>query len=206
MKILAINGSHRPGKNTAAMLNIVLEEIKADGFSTELLELYEYNIKLCKSCNKCLAKPECAIKDDDMALIGEKMVNADAIIFGSPVYFGNVTGIFKIFIDRTRWLHMCKNLLDGKIGASLTHAGLRNGGQETTQMILERFIIAHGMRVVEARDPEQGIYNGGAMGVMFDFLEGDTIHWKKDVSQDAVAVKMCRSLGRNILKALKNKK
>jgi multimeric flavodoxin WrbA len=97
---------------------------------------------------------------------------------------------------------MCKNLLDGKIGGALTHAGLRNGGQEFTQMILERFIQAHGMRVIEARDPEKGVFNLGAMGTMFDSMEEDKIRWKKDVSYDPLTVKMCRSLGRNILKAL----
>lgn len=202
MKVLAINGSHRPGKNTATMLNYVLEEISSNGLSTELIELSSCNIKLCKSCNRCLMKPECAIQDDDMVSIAEKMMAADAIILGSPVYFCNVSSMFKIFSDRTRWMHMCKNLLDGKIGGALTHAGLRNGGQEFTQLILERFIQAHGMRVIEARDPEKGVFNLGPMGTMFDSMDGDNIRWKKEVSVDYLAVKMCRSLGRNILKAL----
>jgi multimeric flavodoxin WrbA len=202
MNVLAINGSHRPGKNTATMLNYVLEEIRPHGLSTELIELSGCSIKLCKSCNKCLMKPACAIQDDDMAGIAEKMMNADAIILGSPVYFCNVSSMFKIFSDRTRWMHMCKNLLDGKIGGALTHAGLRNGGQEFTQMILERFIQAHGMRVIEARDPEKGVFNLGPMGTMFDDMDEDKIRWKKDVSFDPLTVKMCQSLGRNILRAL----
>ncbi len=202
MNVLAINGSHRPGKNTATMLNYVLEEIRPHGVSTELIELSSFNIKLCASCNKCLMKPACAIQDDDMAGIAEKMLAADAIILGSPVYFCNVSSMFKIFSDRTRWMHMCKNLLDGKIGGALTHAGLRNGGQEFTQMILERFIQAHGMRVIEARDPGKGVFNLGPMGTMFDAMDEDKIRWKKDVSHDPLTVKMCRSLGRNILRAL----
>jgi len=203
MKVIAINGSHRPGKNTAAMLNIVLDEIRTAGFTGELIELCNYKIKLCKSCNKCLVKPECAIKDDEMSDIAEKMLSADAILLGSPVYFANVSSIFKIFIDRTRWMHMCKNLLAGKTGAALTHAGLRNGGQEFTQIILERFIQAHGMHVIEARDPDKGVYNLGPMGMMFDSLKDDKIRWKPDVLEDALAVSMCCSLGRNIVRALK---
>lgn len=205
MQVLAINGSHRPGKNTAIMLNLVLEEIKIGGFSTELIELSECNIKLCKACNKCLMKTECAIKDDDMSLLGKKMLESDAIILGSPVYFSNVTGLFKTFIDRSRWMHMCKNLLDGKIGAALTHAGLRNGGQEFTQNILERFLQAHGLHVVEARDPDTGVYNLGPLGAMFNSFDGENIRWHKDVTKDTLTVYTCRSLGRNILKALKNK-
>jgi multimeric flavodoxin WrbA len=205
MKVLAVNGSHRPGHNTAAMLNMVLDEVKAEGFEAELIELYKHKIRLCKSCNKCLMKPECAIKDDDMAMIIEKLLAADAIILGSPVYFGNVSGIMKIFIDRSRSMHMCKNALDGKIGAALTHAGLRNGGQEMTQMILERFLQCHGLHVVEARDPETGIFNGGPLGTMFDSMVGENIKWKKDVSEDTLTVKTCSSLGKNIVRLLKQK-
>ena len=203
MKVLAINGSHRPGKNTADMLNMTLKIIESEGISTELVELSKLEIKLCLSCNKCLAKPECAIQDDDMSGLAEKMLNADAIIFGSPVYFSNVSSLFKMFIDRTRWMHMCKNMLDGKIGASLTHAGLRNGGQELTQMIIERFIQGHGMHVVEARDPEKGVFNLGPMGTMFDSMKGDRVNWKRDVSKDELTVMMCHSLGRNILRWIK---
>ncbi len=203
MKVLAINGSHRPGKNTAAMLNMALEEIAAQDVLTELVELSEVDIKLCLSCNKCLMKPECAIKDDAMAGLAKKMIEADAIIFGSPVYFGNVSSLFKIFMDRTRWMHMCCNLLDGKIGAALTHAGLRNGGQEFTQMLLERFTQGHGMHLVEARDPDKGVFNLGPMGTMFDSLKGENIKWKRDVSEDPLSCMMCRSLGRNILRWIK---
>ena len=56
--------------------------------------------------------------------------------------------------------------------------------------------------MVEARDPEKGVFNLGPMGTMFESIDGDNIRWKKDVSHDLLTVKMCRSLGRNILRAL----
>ena len=205
MKVLAVNGSHRPGKNTATMLKLVLEEVEKDGGETELLELAECRIELCKACNRCLRQSECSIKTDDMASIGEKMMAADAIVLGSPVYFSNVTSLMKIFIDRSRWLHMCKNVLDGKIGGALTHAGLRNGGQETTQIILERFLQSHGLYVLEARDPSSGAYNLGPLGTMFESLEDGKISWKKGVMEDALAVMLCRSLGRNIVNKLRER-
>lgn len=202
MKILAINGSHRKGKNTAAMLSLVLEEAAAAGAETELLELPDYNIKPCLSCNRCLRKTECSIKDDDMEAIAGKMLAADAIVLGSPVYFANVTGMMKNFMDRTRWMHMCRNMLHGKVGAALTHAGLRNGGQETTLDIMVRFLIGHGLYVVDSRNQDGGVHNLGAMGTMFEGLNGDTVVWKKGVREDALAVLECRGLGRNIVKQL----
>jgi len=180
MKVIAINGSHRQGKNTATMLMLVLEEIEGGGGKTELLELPDFRISVCRACNSCLRKPECSIQDDDMSFLAEKMMAADAIIIGSPVYFANVTSLLKIFMDRTR----C---------------------QEITQIILERFLQAHGLQVVESRDPQSGIYNLGPLGTMFESMEDEKVRWKKGVLEDTLTVKMCRNLGKNILQRLKER-
>ena len=202
MKALGINGSHRRGGHTSKMLDLVLEVIQTADVETELLELTEFNIRRCVACNRCLRNPECSIQDDDMALLAEKMEAADAIIIGSPVYFCSVTSLLKTFMDRTRWMHMHRNPLDGKIGAALTHAALRNGGQELTQIVIERFLLAHGLYVVEARENGFPRYNLGPMGTLFDSLEGDTIRWKKGPLDDELTVRMCRILGRKILEKL----
>ncbi|MDN5347055.1 MAG: hypothetical protein PWP65_619 [Clostridia bacterium] len=202
MKVLAINGSHRKGQNTARMLAVVLEEARTLGAETELLELSDYRIKPCLACNKCLRVVECSIKDDDMRMIADKMLAADAIVLGSPVYICNVTGLMKNFMDRTRWMHMRKNLLHGKVGAAVTHAGLRNGGQELTQIIMERYLIGHGLTVVDSRDQEGGVYNLGPMGTMFERLEGDRLLWKRSVDEDLLALHECRTLARNIVRQI----
>jgi multimeric flavodoxin WrbA len=202
MKALAINGSHRKGKNTAKMLRVVLDELGEGGVQTELLELADMHIEYCNACNHCLRKTECTIEDDDVRTIAAKMLEAQAIIIGSPVYFGNVTGRLKVFMDRTRWMHMAENLLEGKLGAALTLAGLRNGGQEMTQIILERFLQHHGLRVIEARDPRTGVYNLGPMGTLFGSLDGEAIRWHRGVAEDALAVRMCRTLGQNLVRQL----
>jgi len=91
MKVLAINGSHRKGKNTATMLKLVLHELEQGGVQTGLLEIADLTIECCRACNHCLKKTECKIEDDDMAMVAQKMIESDAILLGSPVYFGNVT-------------------------------------------------------------------------------------------------------------------
>ncbi len=199
MKILALNGSHRKGANTATMLQIILEEAQKGGAETELLELVDYRIDYCLSCHRCLREVRCSIEDDQMLFLAEKLMACDALILGSPVYFGNVTGRMKVFMDRTRFLHMRENLLAGKLGAAVTHAGLRNGGQEMTQMILERFLISHGFRLVEPREPGRPIYNAGISGTLFETVDQGRLRWKKSVLQDELTVEMCRALGRNLL-------
>ncbi|MHB1651706.1 MAG: flavodoxin family protein [Desulfitobacteriaceae bacterium] len=204
MRILAINGSHRKRKNTAIMLEAVLHEARALGAETELLEITDFSIKPCSACSRCLRTPKCSI-EDDMQLIASKMLEADAIVLGSPVYFGNVTGLMKTFMDRTRFLHMCDNVLEGKLGAGVTIAGLRNGGQETTLQILERFLQAHGLIIVDSRASQEGIYNLGAMGSHYNRMEEGQIKWHAGVAEDPLALRECRQLGRNLVKAIRRR-
>ncbi|ACV62845.1 NADPH-dependent FMN reductase [Desulfofarcimen acetoxidans DSM 771] len=202
MKIIGINGSHRKGKNTAIMLHAVLDEAAALGAETELLELTDYNIKFCVSCNKCLGKPQCSITDDDNTLVGEKLLQADGIVLGSPVYWANVTALMKNFMDRTRWLHMCKNMLAGKVGAAVTIAGLRNGGQEAALRIMEHFLTVQGLYVVDSRNQSAPIMSGGVNGTLFaDIKDGKTV-WRRSVSEDELTMSDCRQLGRNMVNAI----
>ncbi|SFH11867.1 Multimeric flavodoxin WrbA [Desulfotomaculum arcticum] len=206
MKILAINGSHRKGKNTADLLNLVLEEAAALGASTELLELSDYNIKLCRSCNKCLGRPQCSITDDDMGSIGEKLLEADGIVLGSPVYWSNVSTLMKNLMDRSRYLHMVQNLLAGKVGGAVTNAGLRNGGQEATLRIMEFFLTAQGLYLVDSRNQEDPIMTSGVAGSLLADIKDGKIIWRKSAMEDEAAVLAARQLGRNMVAAIKKLK
>ncbi|WP_366924688.1 flavodoxin family protein [Metallumcola ferriviriculae] len=203
MKIVAINGSHRKGKNTAKMLETVLEEASSLGAEVELMELCDYDIKHCLSCNKCLRRPECSIKDDDMAPLGEKLLAADGIILGSPVYWHNVTTLMKNFMDRTRYMHMTANLLGGKAGAAVTHAGLRNGGQEACLAIMENFMKSQGLLVVDDRNADGGILSAGATGTMLADYQDGKVSFRKSVEEDEIAISACRQIGRNMVHLLK---
>ena len=127
MNILAINGSHRAGKGTAALLNAVLESAGHQGATCELIELSHLDIRFCSGCNACLGRNRCAMHDD-MDLLYDKMMRADGIVLGSPVYFGTVSARMKNFMDRTRPLHMVDNALAGKVGGMVTCAGLPDCG------------------------------------------------------------------------------
>ncbi|MBS3886230.1 MAG: flavodoxin family protein [Dethiobacter sp.] len=200
MKVLAVNGSHRKGKNTAEMLKAVLDGAAELGAETELLELMDYQIKECIACNKCLSKAECTIQDDDMAELSAKLVAADGIVFGSPVYFANVTGRLKDFIDRSRPLHLVQNALDGKVGGAVVHAGLRNGGQELALAILHTYLLGQGMVVASDRGAQDALVNGGAMGSMFSAFSQGKMSFFKNVSLDEAAMISSRALGRQMVR------
>ncbi len=202
MKILAINGSHRKGKNTAVLLRTVLDEAAALGASTELLELSDMEIKLCIACNKCLTKCECSVTGDDMAVIEEKLLAADGILLGSPVYWVNVTTLMKNFMDRSRYLHIYKNVLDGKVGAALTTAGLLYGGQETTLKIMECFLQFHGLHVVDCRDPNEPITAPIVAGSLMEGFKDDRVIWRRNAADDPLLVASCKQLARNMVKLI----
>jgi len=198
MKVVAINGSHRRGKNTSKMLRAVLAEVEAKGGTTELLELRDYEIKYCTSCNKCLRAPKCSIQDDT-SVVAEKLLDADGIVLGSPVYWHNVTALMKNLMDRLRWMHMTENMLAGKVGAAVTLAGLRNGGQEICLSIMERYLKSQGLIVVDDRKQDAGILTAGAAGTLLADYQDKQVSFRKSVEEDQLAIEACKQIGRNMV-------
>ncbi|MGO9136168.1 MAG: flavodoxin family protein [Syntrophales bacterium] len=104
MKVIALNGSPRKKWNTATLLKHALDGAASKGAETELIHLYDYNYKGCISCFACKLKGgksygRCAV-NDDLKPILDKVHDTDAIILGSPIYFGMPTGIIKSFTER----------------------------------------------------------------------------------------------------------
>jgi multimeric flavodoxin WrbA len=82
-----------------------LNSASAEGADTELVELYDKRIEPCNACLKCGEEKRCIIKDD-FQYIFDKMVSADGIIIGTPVYVGSVTSKVKSLIDRATYLNL----------------------------------------------------------------------------------------------------
>ncbi len=104
MKAIFINGSPRRNKNTAEMLQSALRGAQEAGAEVELIHLYSLNYKGCLSCFACKCKGNtvnglCAIKDDLQPVL-EKVINADVLVIGSPVYDSFPTGMTRSFIER----------------------------------------------------------------------------------------------------------
>ena len=99
MKVLAICGSPRKG-NTEAMLKRVLDGAKSKGAMIELILLKDRKIEHCDGCDTCWGTGKgCRVMDEMQPLYG-KLFAADAIVFGSPNYFSNYSGLMKAFVDR----------------------------------------------------------------------------------------------------------
>ena len=104
MTVLAINGSPRKKWNTATLLEKALEGAASKGAETELVHLYDLDFKGCTSCFACKLKGgasygRCAMNDGLSPLLA-KIAEADALVLGSPVYFGTVSGEMRSFMER----------------------------------------------------------------------------------------------------------
>ena len=101
-KIIAVNGSPRKNGNTATLLNKALEGAESVGAEVEFIQLSELNYKGCMSCFACkviTGKHRCAWKDDLKPVL-EKLEKADAVIFGSPIYFMRISAIMTGCLER----------------------------------------------------------------------------------------------------------
>jgi multimeric flavodoxin WrbA len=102
MKVLAIMGSPRKIGNTYKMTKMVEESMKSLGeVDFEYIFLKDEGLKMCTGCRVCMDRGEgfCPLKDGRES-IEKKIMEADSVIFASPTYVGNVSGLMKNFIDR----------------------------------------------------------------------------------------------------------
>ena len=144
MKALAINGSPRKGGNTELLLKQVLAPLVDAGWDTEFIQLGGKSIRGCQACYQCFKKKNsrCGQKDDFFNRCMEKMVEADAIILGSPTYFTDVSAEMKALLDRAGLVAVANGgLFRGKIGAAVV-AVRRGGGTHAFDTMNHMFLMS----------------------------------------------------------------
>lgn len=122
MKILAVSCSPRKNGATVEVLEEVLIGAREKGSSIELYSVSGKTLNGCISCYACAGKGEC-VQKDDMGELFSKMVEADGIAFGTPIYYYGMTAQAKTIIDRTFSLNTPDRSLKNKVGGIVTVAG-----------------------------------------------------------------------------------
>jgi len=148
MKAVAICGSPRMNGNTQRLLEIACATLQERKVETELVLLSGKKVKPCIACNRCKETRDlaCSIKDDDFHPIFSKIVEADALIVGSPVYFGCATSQTTSLLHRAGYVARANdNVLSGKIGGPIVVA--RRAGQNFTYTQLLLFFLINDMIV-----------------------------------------------------------
>lgn len=103
MNILGISGSPREGGNTDVAVREALRQSLTHGppVETELIRVADHSVLPCSGCRQCMELGRCIIDDDDFDGLWERVIRADALVIGAPVYWFAPPGPMKDFIDRT---------------------------------------------------------------------------------------------------------
>jgi len=208
MRILGISCSPRRLGNTAVLVNTVLEAAKERGgrlVQTELVLLdSSKDLRRCDGADACHTPTwrMCTITEDDIYPVLGKMIDADAIVLGCPVYNGVVTSEFATLAGRTNCLttdiETGTSLLEGKLGGAIAvgqyprHEQVRGGGQAFVLRAIGALLGSHSVDVVE---PEPGHIGISACSVT---TEPGIV-----IQTDERAVAQARQLGGSLVVRLK---
>ncbi len=193
MKVLGINCSPRKGGNTELLIKEVFGALEKEGIKTEFVQLGGKDVNGCIACMKCRKKKDgiCHQKNDVINACIKKMVKADGIIIGSPVYHADLTADAKALIEVASYsLRASGSPLKHKIGAGVI--AVRRAGAIHALDSINHFFLINEMVI-----PGSTYWN---IGIGRE---------KGEVLKDDEGMKTMRDLGKNmawLLKKLKKSK
>jgi multimeric flavodoxin WrbA len=154
MKILSIQSSPNLDGLTAKAAKAFLKGADSEGAETELVNLNQLSIDPCKACDggwgQCRREGTCILEDDFQGL-RDKIHNADALVFVTPVYWGDLSESAKLFLDRLRRCEVKGEFksLNGKIAVGIASAGGTGNGCVKALLHLEDYIRRVGFSVFD---------------------------------------------------------
>ena len=175
MKVIAFNGSARKDGNTSILIRRVFDPLEAEGIETKLVNLGPQSVNGCLACMKCSQNKDgrCVQDKDGLNDWLQEMKAADGIILGTPVYFAQISGQMKCFMDRSGMVSKANgNLLKRKVGAAVV-AARRAGTVSAFNALNAYFTIAEMMVVGSSywnmgfgREKGDALKDGEGMQVM----------------------------------------
>lgn len=167
MKALLINGSPRRNGNTFIALSEVANRLHENGIETEIYWIGNKPVQGCIACNACVKKGFCVMGDGLYLDVLNKLKESDALIVGSPTYFGGPTGSLCALLDRV--FYSCAKELENKVWSSVVicrragasaafsrlnmYADMRNMVHATSQY----WNIAYGWKSGETMEDKEGL-------------------------------------------------
>jgi multimeric flavodoxin WrbA len=146
IKVVAFNGSPRKNGNTSILIHTVFDVLTEQGIETELIQIGNKTVHGCTACNKCreITDRKCHIKNDLLNVCIGKMIEADGIILGSPVYFADITPEMKALIDVSGYVTRGNgHLLARKVGAGIV--AVRRAGELHALNSMNNFFLINQM-------------------------------------------------------------
>ncbi len=178
MKILLVNGSPKRDGSTHASLSIVASELEAAGIETEMIHVGHKPIHGCIACFKCKQQGKCVF-NDVVNEVADKFRAADGIVVGAPVYFADMPGTLKSFLDR---LFFSLDAEDKRMKVGVAVVVSRRSGSVHTLDSINHYFTHGEMPVVSSRYWSEIHANGNA----------------QDIEHDDEGKQVLRVLGRNM--------
>lgn len=144
MKVLMLNGSPKENGNTYAALSEVGKQLELEGIEYEIFNIGSAPIRDCIGCGMC-NENGCIFDDDSVNEFIKKAKEADAFVFGSPVYYAHPSGRILSFLDRA-FYSSGKTAFMHKPGAAVAVA--RRGGTSASFDVLNKYFGISQMPVV----------------------------------------------------------
>jgi len=189
MKVLGIVCSPRKNGNTAVLVKEVLDSARSYGAETEIIRVTDFDITPCDGCESCTTTGKCRI-EDDMPKIFAKLLEADGIVIGTPVYFWNVTAQAKALIDRTFAFRRERRLANKVAGAVIV---ARDTGASAAFSALNDFFSLHRMlpaRSISPRTVEELARERGGAAIAYADKRGEVRDNKKAMAEAQARGKM----------------
>lgn len=172
MKVLMINGSPHQKGNTAIALEEIARQLEKKGIESEIVWIGNKPVRGCIACGQCMVKGngKCVFDDDICNRISEKFAEANALIVGSPVYYGQPNGILMSVIQRAFFSNGAK--IAGKPAAAV--AVCRRGGSTASfetlnmpfQMMNMPVVSSQYWNIVYGREPGQASLDSEGLQTM----------------------------------------
>jgi multimeric flavodoxin WrbA len=177
--VLGVSGSPRETGATSRLVQAALLGTAAvPGTTSEYVSLAGKAINGCTGCGQCARLGQCVIQDDMQPLYA-RLVAADAIILGTPVYYGSATALLKAFMERVQALGSAEKRLRLKVGGAIASGQGRNGGQETTILGIQLWMHINDMLPVGTTSPSGQWGVTAQAGADPDDIANDEIVLKK---------------------------
>lgn len=184
LKVLLINGSPRPDGNTFCCLQEIESQLQKNGIAAEIVQIGRKPVRMCIGCGACRQNDGagCVFTDDMCVAVMEKLKDADALIVGTPVYYGQPNGGILSLMQRL--FYSAGNVVRNKPAAAV--AVCRRGGATATLQTMNMMFEMMNMPVVTSQ------YWNIAYGA-----------GKGEVKQDAEGMQTMRTLADNMAFLLK---
>lgn len=143
-KVLLINGSPRPDGNTACALQEIAGQLQKHGIETEIFQIGTKAVHMCVNCGGCRSGRGCVFNDDPCNEIAARLADADALVVGSPVYYGQPNG--GVLAVMQRLFYSNGKLVQNKPAAAV--AVCRRGGATATLQTMNMMFEMTNMPVI----------------------------------------------------------